>query len=131
MEAEQWKSIIGFEGWYEISNKGRCRSVDRQKYVFMGMTCDYIPKVNLVHYKSHILKPQWTSSQHGSRFLSVMLCDEHGHKTYKKLHRLVAEHFVENPDPKRKKRVAFIDGDRTNCDASNLVWSRNGEISND
>lgn len=125
MELEHWKPIVGYEGWYEISDQGRCRSVDRQKMVVRE-----VPNVYAVHYKSHILKPQWTSSQHGSRFLSVMLCDEYGHKTYKKLHRLVATHFLPNPDPKMKKRVVFIDGDRTNCKASNLAWSRNGEVSN-
>lgn len=130
MKAERWKPIVGYEGWYEISDKGRCRSVDRKKYIFYGLNQFCEPNVRVVHYKSHVLKPQWTSSQHGSRFLSVMLCDEYGHKTYKKLHRLVAEHFVKNPDPATKKRVAFIDGDRTNCEASNLVWIRNGEINN-
>lgn len=130
MKAEQWKPIVGFEGWYEISDKGRCRSVDRKRYIIRENPTDYIPYVYVIHYKSRILKPQWTSSQHGSRFLSVMLCDENGHKTYKKLHRLVAEHFVKNPDPATKKRVAFVDGDRTHCEASNLVWSRNGEVKN-
>lgn len=36
------------------------------------------------------------------------------------IHRLVAEHFVPNPDG--YKYVNHIDGDRTNNEASNLEW---------
>lgn len=29
MEQEIWKPVVGLEGLYEVSNKGRVRSVDR------------------------------------------------------------------------------------------------------
>ena len=37
-------------------------------------------------------------------------------------HRLVAEHFVENPDPLTHTQVNHIDGDRYNNKAENLEW---------
>ena len=30
MEQEIWKSVLGYEGFYEISNLGRVKSLDRQ-----------------------------------------------------------------------------------------------------
>ena len=29
MEKEIWKSVVGYEGYYEVSNLGNIRSVDR------------------------------------------------------------------------------------------------------
>ena len=38
------------------------------------------------------------------------------------LKRLVAEHFVDNPNPGEFKQVRQIDEDKTNCRADNLEW---------
>ena len=38
------------------------------------------------------------------------------------LHRLVAEHFLPNPDPKKYTQVNHIDGNRYNNAVSNLEW---------
>lgn len=40
------------------------------------------------------------------------------------LHRLVAEIFVHNPDPRVYKTVSHIDGDKKNCAARNLEWKK-------
>ena len=38
------------------------------------------------------------------------------------LHRLVAEHFIPNPDPQKYTQVNHIDGNRYNNAVSNLEW---------
>lgn len=88
---EVWKDIEGFEGQYEISNFGRVKSVSRVVY-FIGR------------------------NQFGSEFLAHKVCPERILKTYIRgryehiglrkesnnfnfpVHRLVAIHFIENPN---------------------------------
>jgi len=41
---------------------------------------------------------------------------------FRTLHRLVADHFVYNPNPKDYTQVNHIDGDRWNNSAGNLEW---------
>ena len=52
-EIEVWEDIEGYEGYYQVSNKGNVKSVDRvvNQYSFSkNKFCDYI-------YKGNILKP--------------------------------------------------------------------------
>ena len=92
---ETWKSISGYEGLYEVSDLGRVKS--------------------LKYGKERILKPG--GDTHG--YLQVILCKD-GHVKKFKVHRLVAEAFIQNPN--NLDTVNHKDEVKTNNVASNLEW---------
>ncbi len=87
---ETWKSVNGFAN-YEISSCGRARNATTER----------------------MLK----SSDDGRGYLKIQLYKE-GKPSTMKIHKLVAEAFVDNPEG--KKCVDHIDGDRTNNHRENL-----------
>jgi len=94
MEAEVWKSIDGYEGIYEISSFGNVRSYARET------VCLIKPRIN----QGYFILGLWNKGK----------C-----KT-SKIHRLVALHFIENPD--NKPQVNHIDGNKLNNHLDNLEW---------
>ena len=107
---EEWKDIKGFEGWYQVSNLGEVRSIERQ----------INNNGTLQTYKSHILKPSITKKGY---FYVILYKNSKG--THKYIHRLVAEYFIDNPD--RLQQVNHIDGYKTNNLVDNLEWCNNSE----
>lgn len=106
---EIWKDVIGFEGAYQISDKGRVKSLARQQADKNG---------RVVHYQEKILKQ--TPNSRG--YLRVEL------KTTEKkerwfVHRLVAVHFVNNPEPIMLNVVNHLDNNYLNNSADNLEWT--------
>lgn len=105
---ENWKAVNGFEGWYEVSDKGRIRSVERT----ITHSCGKV-QTN----PSKILKPQLQKI--GKGYFTVQLYKNSKH--YKRyLHRLIAEHFIPNLD--NKPQVNHIDGNPRNNSIDNLEW---------
>lgn len=92
---EQWKSIACYEGLYEVSDLGRIKS--------------------LKFGKEKILKPR----KHSCGYLMVSLCKD-GKVKQPKIHRLVAESFL--PNPQGLETVNHKDEDKTNNTVSNLEW---------
>ena len=103
---EEWKSIPGYEGLYEVSNLGRVRSVDRYVKYLNGM----------IHlHKGKVLSPGIRSDG----YLQVSLCCNGKYKTIA-VHRLVAQAFIENPD--NLPEINHKDEDKTNNSVDNLEW---------
>ena len=87
---EIWKDIVGFEGFYQVSDSGRVRSLLRTQIHSNG---------NVRTYESKILKPN-----DADVYLSVNLYKKGKSKTYR-IHRIVAAHFKRRPRSKAKKVV--------------------------
>lgn len=104
---EIWARIDGYEGYYEVSNTGKVRGLDR-----------FLPFKNKSGgrtTKGRVLKPHDNGS--GYYYVSLYL---NGKKKNKLIHRLVAECYLENPH--NKETVNHKDGDKGNNHVGNLEW---------
>lgn len=111
-ENERWKDIIGFEGLYQISNWGRVKALTRT-----------LPHKTYGTWtiKEKILKPS-LNGEKSKGYLFVILFDKNKKAHNMRIHRLVAQHFVKNPDRGTLIFVDHIDGDKTNNYYKNLEW---------
>lgn len=99
MENEIWKPIIGYEGYYEVSNLGRVRRIKRGRGTQVG----------------RLLKG-WLDYD---GYWGVLLTKNNKSMCYS-IHRLVAKAFL--PNPENKTQVNHIDGDKQNNSVTNLEW---------
>lgn len=100
---EQWKAVKNYEGYYEVSNTGKVRSL-----------------VNRYNSKGVFeLKGNLTNKGYYRVQLSVPV------RAKKSIHRLVAEVFLEQNT--NKPFVNHIDNNRTNNRVSNLEWCTQSE----
>ena len=116
---EIWKDVEGYEKLYQVSNLGRVRSLGRDiiRNTRWGTSKPY-------HIAGKVLKI--LRAQADYRY--VHLFDEQGTPTNKKVHRLVAQAFVQNP--RRLEEVNHIDEDKGNNRADNLEWVTHTENCN-
>lgn len=96
---ELWKPVIGFEGLYEVSNFGNVRSLERNGTIKGGRM---MAKV-LDNYGYYMCK---------LRNKNIIKMP--------KIHRLVAQSFIPNPD--NKPQVNHINGDKLDNRVENLEW---------
>ena len=104
---EQYDGAVSvtFEGYYEASNLGRIRSVER--IVKSGRGHKTVPSV--------VLKP--SIGEYGYESVSLSMNNK---KYMRRVNRLVAQTFIDNPD--NLPQVNHIDGNKTNNRVENLEW---------
>lgn len=108
MEHEIWKPVAGFEGKYEVSDKGHVRRLSYVKHTKRnGDVVVPTKQLNLLPQNSGYLRVALISS--GTK-----------HWKSKLVHRLVAEAFIPNPD--NYPIVNHKDEDKTNNCVDNLEW---------
>jgi hypothetical protein len=107
---ENWKDIAGFEGFYQISDLGRVRSLDRKVATTRG---------RLHSCRGRVLKPMTTSCDSSAAYHVVNL-QRGGRFTYRLVHALVAEAFI-GPRP-AGLQVNHKDGMKANNAATNLEY---------
>lgn len=110
---EIWKDIADYEGYYQISNLGRVRSVDRYIYNVSNFGDNKIS-----FYKGKILRP----SKRRKGYLGISLTKKNKQRSFL-IHRLVAQAFI--PNSNNLPQVNHIDEDKTNNQVCNLEWCDN------
>ena len=99
---EEWRDIKGYEGLYQVSNLGRVRSLNCRGH--KGCIGILTPRLD------------------GKGYEMVALYKE-GKARNTKVHRLVAQAFI--PNPNNHPQVNHKDEDKTNNNVDNLEWCTN------
>lgn len=100
---EVWKDVINYEGFYQVSNFGNVRSLDRIIKYIDGRSRNE---------KGKVLNPYKGTKKY-------LYIDLKGKSV--SIQRLVAIHFLENPE--NKPTVNHIDGNKSNNHVDNLEWN--------
>ena len=110
---EIWKDIVHYEGLYQVSNLGRVKSVERDKFLPNGTKNGHIAERIMPQFSNYNPK-----SGHGG-YMWVSLW-KFGKVKQEYVHRLVALAFI--PNPENKPQVNHKDEVKTNNAVDNLEW---------
>lgn len=116
--SEEWKAVPGWDGYYEVSENGRARSLPRE--VLVKTKNPYTRRT-----KGVILTPYVDRDG----YETLHFCRD-GKRVAAKVHRLVAEAFL-GPEPEGKPLVLHSDGNPSNNNVSNLRWGNHSQNSLD
>ncbi len=108
---EKWSPVVGWESLYEVSSRGRVRSLDR-------VVKNY-PDCTRV-WRGRYLKA--TPSNAGYPIISM---SNSGLVKNRMVHQLVAASFI--PNTHNKPHINHKDGDKTNNNMENLEWCTHKE----
>lgn len=106
MKDEVWKPVKGYEGFYEVSNKGRVRSVERRDA------------------RGQLRKSKIMSVKKIQNTKKVTFFRDGKSKTFS-LKKLVAGAFLEAP--KANEKLVCVDGNPDNVCAENLKWQKKAQ----
>lgn len=109
MSTEQWVDIIGYEGYYQVSNLGRARSLDRK----------------VKHRKDNAFIKGAILNQHPLKGYRIVRLSKDAVQRNVLIHRLVAIAFI--PNPNNKPDVNHKDCNKHNNAVYNLEWSTERE----
>lgn len=111
-EEEVWKSPPSLNKWWvEVSNLGRVRTTPhKSKFIWLGRTIERL-ELGKVRKIAKDTRGRLILHMAGRKSQRTML-----------VHRLVAECFVANPNPRRYNYVFFKNGNVSDCRAENLQW---------
>lgn len=107
MIKEVWKDIIGFEGYYQISNLGNVKSLER-----------FVPR----KVKERFLKPRIKKDYY------YVKLSKNGFSKHYPIYRLVAIAFI--PNPNNKPCIDHINGCKKDNSVYNLRWVTHKENTN-
>lgn len=107
-ENEEWKPVVGWEGYYEVSNMGRVRSLNR-------IVDSEVNRGQIKTKTARIL----LQSKNSQGYPIVHLNTPNRSSTLR-VHRLVALAFL--PNPNNLPEVNHIDGNKENAKLTNLEW---------
>jgi len=106
MQTEIWKPVKGYESYYEVSNEGNIRTIER---IIKLPTHQYLKKQKLL-----------TQFKDNRGYFHVKLYNGNGKCKSLTTHRIVALTFLNNP--KELIEVNHIDHNKHNNCLSNLEW---------
>ena len=109
-QKEVWKDVIGYEGLYQISNLGRIKSLKRTVKKSNGST---------KFVREKIIKKK---TNYGYENVAL---SKNGIVSTKKVHRIIAEVFI--PNPENKKTINHKNGIRNDNRIENIEWSTYSE----
>ena len=98
MSKEVWRDVKDYEGLYQVSDRGRVKSLNYHR-----------------SDKEKILK----QSKHKSGYMYAALYKD-GERKYYRVHRLVATAFI--PNPENYSEVNHLDDNHSNNCVKNLEW---------
>lgn len=107
---EEWRDVVGYEGYYKVSSLGRLKSLARiiNKSDGTKQSRNSIIRKQIIHPTGYCI-----TTLSNNRGISI------------KIHRLVAQAFLDNP--KNKRTVNHKNGIKTDNRVKNLEWATDKE----